>query len=222
MNRVQFIYNNKLLNINKEKILYFFYIIFMAALYLFNRNIAAKSYYIISFLFLIYIIFIRDNGCKLKENKLYISSVLLVLYSLASSIILNGINSPYIKSSLRLVLFLSATIIILKNKKNIIIVLNVIMLSTFLGSLPDLYDYFMSNDYQKAIRFAAENKYLVSIYAGGVYSISAIISLHLVFNSKHFQQKVIYSFFLVYLSALVYLSQSRAAILSFYSQVCFI
>jgi len=199
-----------------EKIVYFSFLIFLSLLYLSNRNIAAKFYYITSSFVLIYIFFTYKNIIKLVKNRIGLSCISIISYSLISSFFINGIEYLYIKSSIRVFLFIAASILFFRNEKDINCALKIILVFTVLGSFPDLYDFFISGNYQNGTPLGQGSKYLWHIYAGGIYAISAMVSFYLFFTSKDNKIKLIYLIFFIYLSSLVYLSQSRAAILCYF------
>ncbi|MBE0575120.1 MAG: O-antigen ligase family protein [Desulfuromonadales bacterium] len=121
----------------------------------------------------------------------------------------------YIKAGFRLIVFLTIMLFFLTQKCEIFTLFKIIVVATIVGSGYDLFNYVVSGSYQRSLPFGMGTKFLWHIYAGGVYSIVAIISTHLAFMSRNRIEKILYSLSCVYLSVLVYLSQSRAAILCY-------
>ena len=198
-----------------EKYLYVFFVAFMALLFSVNRNIATKEFYIVSFLFVIHFLYNRHSYKKIYSNKVYLLSVVLILYSVVSSMIIGSIELDYIKSGFRLIVFLTIMLFLFTEQSEIFALLKIIVIATIVGSGYDLFKYVVSDNYLRSVPFGVGTKFLWHIFAGGVYSIVAIISVHLAFMGRNRIEKILYSLSCVFLSLLVYLSQSRAAILCY-------
>lgn len=202
-----------------EKFLYLFFLIFIALLFSVKRGIATKEFYIVSMLFIIYFRYNLHAFKNLYSNKVYLLSMILILYSVLSSMIVGSIEFDYIKAGLRLIVFLTIMSFFLSEKGEIFTLLKIIVVATVVGSGYDFFSYISSGGYQRSMPFGVDSKFLIQIYAGGIFSIVAIISVHLAFMDRNRIEKILYSLSCVYLSTLVYLSQSRAAILCYFFSI---
>jgi O-antigen ligase len=129
--------------------------------------------------------------------------------------VVGRIELDYIKYGFRLIVFLTIMLFYLKRKHEMFTLFKIIVLATVVGSGYDLFNYISSGSYQRSLPFGVDSKFLIQIYAGGIFSITAIISAHLAVMGRSRIEKILYSLSCVYLSTLVYLSQSRAAILCY-------
>lgn len=198
-----------------HQIIYYFFLFFIFLFFTTSRGIATKSFYLVSSAFVVYsIIYLREFS-KFINNKTYSYSVLIISYLVIISVVKGQIQYDDVKACFRLIIFLSIMVLFFSDMRRLQALLNVIVAATMVGSFVDVYDYFMSGNYRYSLPFGVERKFLNQIYAGGIYSLVAITSVHQFLIYRNHAAKTLYASCFVYLSALIFLTKSRAALLCF-------
>lgn len=198
-----------------EIISYTSFYVFVGLLFIANRNVSTKWFYLTTSFVFIYIILKSEKIKELTNNRIFLSCLALISYSVCISYLYGQFEFNYLKSGVRLIIFISAIIFFVRNKLNLTIILNIIVVCTLLGSFWDLYEYVASGGYQSAVPFGVGTKYLWHIFAGGIYSIAAMFALYLADDNKYLPAKFVYIVIFVFLNMLILISQSRSAILCY-------
>ena len=200
--------------INLDNCLFVSLLLFIAGYLLFGRNVGAKLYYVTSVIFICYVVKNIDIMRKVFNLNTIKLSASLICYSILVTMYYTPGEFFYIKSGLRLLAFLMIVTICLSSKNKLHWFMSLFVASVVIGSVPDLINYYGSGAIQDKAPFGVGLKYHWHIFAGGIYAMTMLISLSLFNNAFSITSKILWMLAVIYSSTLVYLSQSRAAIVS--------